>query len=66
MRQETFLSRKEAAEFLKVIKPGTLAHWSSSKRYDLPYYKAGSKVLYKISDLENFLEKNFKKGGSHE
>lgn len=60
--EEKFLNRKEAAEFLKVVKPGTLATWASSKRYNLAYHKVGSKVLYRLSDLENFLSE--RKGGN--
>lgn len=65
LEREIFLTRKEAAEFLKVVKVGTLASWSCNKRYNLPYYKVGSRVLYKLSDLQNFLE-TFKKGGSND
>jgi Helix-turn-helix domain len=61
--KEQLLTRSEAANFLK-IKPGTLATWASSKRYNLSYYKVGSKVVYKLSELESFLEE-FKMGGVH-
>ena len=63
--EEVFLTRKEAANFLKVVKPGTLATWASTQRYNLCYYRVGSKVLYKLSELQAFLE-TFKKGGSNE
>ncbi|MEF8759194.1 MAG: helix-turn-helix domain-containing protein [Candidatus Accumulibacter sp. UW25] len=51
------LSRSEAAPYLGV-KPQTLAAWASSKRYNLPYIKCGSRVLYRISDLDTFLMAN--------
>lgn len=51
------LTRKEAAEYLGV-KEGTLAIWLCTKRYNLPYYKIGRNVRYKIKDLENFVEVN--------
>ncbi len=54
---EKMLTRKEASEILNV-KEGTLATWACNKRYDLKYYKVGSKVLYKLSDIQQFLERN--------
>ena len=56
------LSRKSAAEFLGV-QENTLAVWATNKRYNLPFYKVGRLVKYKISDLENFIQEN-QKGGS--
>jgi hypothetical protein len=53
--KETYFTRREAASFLR-LSPKTLAIWASTKRYALPYTKAGNKVLYKLTDLENFLE----------
>lgn len=52
---ERYLTRKEAAEILKV-KPATLAVWASTKRYSLPYTKSGGRPLYRESDLIAFLE----------
>lgn len=44
----------QAAEILKV-KPSTLAVWRSTGRYNLPYFKVGRLVKYRISDLADFL-----------
>jgi len=51
------LTRKQAAEFLGV-KEATLAHWKCTGRYNLSSVKIGRLVKYKVSDLENFIEKN--------
>jgi excisionase family DNA binding protein len=49
------VNRKLAAEFLG-CKENTLAVWATNKRYNLPFYKIGRLVKYKISDLEKFIE----------
>ncbi len=49
------LSRQEAAHYLGVA-PATLAVWSCTKRYDLPYVKVGRRVQYRLIDLDRFLE----------
>lgn len=53
--QNKLLTRSEAAEFLGVTE-GTLAVWSSTKRYPLNYIKVGRLVKYKMSDLLKFIE----------
>ena len=52
----SILSRNEAAEFLGV-KPQTLACWQSTKRYSLPVIKVGRLAKYRLSDLEEFLDR---------
>lgn len=52
---DTLLSRKEAARYLKV-NPGTLAVWACTKRYPLKSLKVGRAVRYRKSDLDRFLE----------
>ncbi len=54
---DQLLTRKKAAEFLG-CKENTLAVWATNKRYNLPFYKIGRSVKYKISDLENFIDQN--------
>lgn len=54
---DKLLSRKEASEFLG-CKENTLAVWAINQRYNLPFYKVGRLVKYKLSDLENFIDKN--------
>ena len=50
------LSRAEAAKFLGLAEQ-TLAVWASEKRYPLPFMRIGRRVLYKLSDLEKFIER---------
>lgn len=51
---EIFLTRKEAAEYLKISKH-TLDSWASKKSKKLPFLKEGNFIRYKKSDLDNFL-----------
>jgi len=58
MNQATqMLDRKAAAEFLG-IKEQTLAVWACTKRYDLPFIKIGRRVMYLITDLVAFINRN--------
>lgn len=59
-KYKQLLTREEAAEVLG-IQENTLAVWATNKRYNLPFYKIGRKVKYKLSDLEKFIDDN-KKG----
>ena len=54
MIEDPRFTRKQAAAYLGVARQ-TLARWASTGRYALPYYKAGKKVIYLRSDLDNFL-----------
>jgi predicted site-specific integrase-resolvase len=56
MDQSTLISPQKAAEMLGVA-PQTLAVWRCEERYDLAYVKVGSRVRYRISDIERFLRK---------
>ncbi len=38
------------------VTEGTLQVWRSTGRYDLPYIKIGGKVMYRISDVNQFIE----------
>lgn len=49
------LTPREAAAHLGVA-AGTLAIWRCKKRYALRYVKVGSKVRYRLADIEKFLE----------
>jgi excisionase family DNA binding protein len=49
------LTRAEAAEFLGV-RPQTLAVWSSTGRYSLPFARIGRCVRYRLADLQKFVE----------
>lgn len=49
------LTREQAAEYLG-MKPQTLAVWATTHRYDLPMIRVGSRVRYRRSDLDKWLE----------
>ncbi len=49
------LTRDEAAAYIGV-KPQTLAVWHTTKRYNIPLVKVGSKVRYRRADLDAWLE----------
>jgi len=55
MENSDLMDRNAAADFLG-LKYGTLSAWACNRRYALPYYKSGSRILYKKSDLLEFLE----------
>lgn len=51
------ISREEAAEALG-IRPQTLACWATNRRYGLPFVKIGRRVMYRLADIERFIEAN--------
>jgi excisionase family DNA binding protein len=57
---DPLLSRKEAAAYLGVTL-GTLEQWSSSKAYNLPVTKIGTKMCkYRRSVLDKFIQEGEK------
>lgn len=52
---DPLLTEEEAAAFLG-IRPGTLAVWRATKRYSLTYAKIGSRVRYRMSVLQAFVD----------
>lgn len=52
--EQRLLTREEAAEYLRV-KPQTLGVWALRGTPPLKFIRAGRRVLYRISDLEQFL-----------
>ncbi|HEY1999399.1 helix-turn-helix domain-containing protein [Paraburkholderia sp.] len=55
--QKELIDRTAAAAYLGT-KPQTLAVWACTKRYPLPYVKIGRRVMYRLADLEAFIELN--------
>lgn len=53
--ERNLVSREEAAQYLGVT-TGTLAAWACNGRYDLPYVKIGSRCMYRVHDLDAFIE----------
>jgi predicted site-specific integrase-resolvase len=49
------MTPEEVSEYIK-IKPMTLAIWRSTGRYNLPFVKAGGRVMYKAKDVLAFIE----------
>jgi len=50
------LTTREAAEILG-LQPNTLTYWRSTGRYSLPFVKSGRLVMYRIEDIEAFIER---------
>jgi len=68
-KHDKLLDRAQAAEYLG-LNTHTLNIWACKKK-NLPYYKVGRLVKYKLSDLDNFLNKSKQEikqsnGGSNE
>jgi hypothetical protein len=57
------LNREQAAEFLGV-KEQTLACWQSAQRYKLPIVRVGRRVMYRLQDLERFIERGREDNGA--
>ena len=62
-RTRDLLDGKAAAELLD-ISPGTLSVWRSTGRYAIPFLKIGSKVRYRRTDLEAWLESRVRSNGA--
>lgn len=58
MNKLIFPDRISPAELANQIgvSVGTLAVWRCTGRYEIPYIKIGSKVYYRGSDVQKFLE----------
>ena len=54
MTERKYISPKEAAEYLGVAVK-TLEQWRM-RRKNLPFVKLGSRVLYRIADLDKYIE----------
>ncbi len=54
---QSLLDRSQAASYLG-IRPATLAVWACTKRYKLPFVKIGRRSMYRLSDLDAFIESN--------
>jgi len=52
------LDTKQAAAYLGLTNHNTLYVWQCNKTHKIPYLKIGRKVLYRITDLDAFIEAN--------
>jgi len=55
--QNRLITRDEAAEMLG-LKPQTLAKWAYTNRCNLKMIKIGSRVRYRVADVEDFIDEN--------
>jgi Helix-turn-helix domain len=61
-QRSVLIEPAEAARRLGIKSTNTLAVWRSTKRYPLPFVKIGSKVLYRVDDIEKFIESRVQTG----
>lgn len=54
--EKRYLTKQEVSE-LTGISISTLNYWVYSKN-NIPFIRAGGKILFDIKDVENFLDKN--------
>ena len=57
------MTPEEVAEYLKISKE-TLNVWRCTKRYNLPYVKAGRLVRYRSEDVETFIASRMQGGAA--
>ena len=50
-----YVTPEKLAEELETT-AGTLATWRHTGRYNLPFIKVGRKVLYRVEDVQKWLE----------
>ena len=59
------LTPKQTAESLGVT-IGTLAVWRCTGRYPLPFVKIGRRVMYKLSDIDTYINSHVFVNTMHE
>lgn len=57
IKKEKFLTPREAAEYLG-IHINTLARWRYLKTSSLPYVKMETVIKYRLSDIEDFINRS--------
>ena len=55
-QHDPLLNRKQAAAYIGLTNPNTLAVWDCTRRFNLHPIKIGRAVRYRRSSLEKFLE----------
>jgi excisionase family DNA binding protein len=53
---DELLDKTEAASYLGLKHPHTLAVWRNTKRHNVPFVRIGRNVRYRRSDLDKYLE----------
>ncbi len=56
---QRLITPDKVSEILGISK-GTLAVWRSIGRYNLPYVKIGSRVMYRLTDIQAFIEERLR------
>lgn len=56
MNDDPLLNRVEAAAYIGLRNPNTLAVWDCTKRHDLQPVKIGTAVRYRKSSLDKYIE----------
>ena len=51
------LIRPDEAASILGISPGTMMVWRSTGRWNLPFVKVGSRVMYNPDDIQAFIER---------
>lgn len=59
MLTDRLLTPAQAAEILGVTHQ-TLAVWRSTGRYNLPFVKVGRRVMYRLTDIQGFIEERLR------
>ncbi|MCS7487803.1 hypothetical protein UA24_15370 [Marinomonas sp. BSi20414] len=54
--KSSLVNREQAARYLGVSSQ-TLSLWACNGRYGLRYVKIGRRAMYRVSDLEDFLDR---------
>ena len=49
------LTPEQVSETLGITS-GTLQIWRTTRRYNLPYVKIGRKVMYQLTDIQDFIK----------
>lgn len=57
IRKEKLFTAQEAAKYLG-IHTGTLARWRAERNPNLLYVKVGAAVRYRLSDIEDFINRS--------
>ena len=61
----SILLTKEDVSTILGVSVGTLAVWRTTKRYNLPYVKAGRLIRYREEDVQAFISSRMQGGNAH-
>ena len=61
----SILLTKEDVSTILGVSVGTLAVWRTTKRYNLPYVKAGRLIRYREEDVQAFINSRIQGESAH-